>query len=118
MTDATAGPELRGEPEYWPLRTTGHVLSVLPAGSVALAAARLVVPALTSGDWPARTATDEGPVVVTSRVVLAVTVIVFLIWFRNARARAEYSSWRQRRARAWVFRGWIIPPATCGFRSS
>lgn len=109
MTDAMADAGLRAEPDLRAIRTKGGILTVLWAGSIALAGARLVVPALTSGDTAERTAMDERPVVVASRLVLAITIIVFLIWFHNARVNADYSGWRQRRAWAWTFWGWIIP---------
>jgi len=35
--------------------------------------------------------------------------IVFVGWLHRARINAEYSSFRQRRARAWTFWGWIVP---------
>jgi hypothetical protein len=109
MTGAMADAELSEEHGLLPIRTKGAILTVLLAGSIALAGARLIVPALTRGDAPMQTAMDERPVVVASRVVLALKVIAFLLWFHNARTNAEYSSWRQRRAGAWVFWGWIIP---------
>jgi hypothetical protein len=37
--------------------------------------------------------------------------LLFLVWFHRARINAEQSGWRQRRARAWTFWGWIIPIA-------
>lgn len=34
---------------------------------------------------------------------------MFVVWFRRARINAEHRGWRQRRARAWTFWGWVIP---------
>jgi Domain of unknown function (DUF4328) len=74
------------------------------------AAARLAVPPwLSRSEPPSHVALDVKPMVVLSRVAFAATVVVFLIWFFLARTQAEQSGWRQRRARAWTFWGWIIP---------
>ena len=109
MTDIVGGS--RGELEFLPLRALGHVLTVLVAGEIALAAARLIVPLLDEGAPAGRAEMDVKPEVVLSRVVLVTSVILFLVWFRRARINAERSGWRQRRARAWVFWGWVIPIA-------
>jgi fumarate reductase subunit D len=42
-------------------------------------------------------------------IVMLVAGIVFVVWLHRARINAEYSSFRQRRARAWTFWGWIVP---------
>jgi hypothetical protein len=76
------------------------------------AAARLGVPPLLSGhetSW--QVAINLKPIVVLSRILFAATVVLFLIWFFDARVSAESSGWEQRRARAWTFWGWLIPIA-------
>ena len=107
MTDVTGGGAAEGPvpaaqaqaaQEFLPLRLLAHVLVVLLAGGIALDAAILVLPL-----------PDTNPLVVLSRVVLAATAILFLVWFNRARINAERSSWPQRRARAWAFWGWLIP---------
>jgi hypothetical protein len=116
MTDVTGGgaaqdpvpaAHAQAAREFLPLRLLAHVLVVLLAAGIALDAAILVLPKFTRGSTQA--GTDTEPLVVLSRVVLAATAILFLAWFRRARINAERSGWRQRRARAWVILGWIIP---------
>jgi hypothetical protein len=115
-------PEL-GRPYSAPMTSTkasdaagrkivAHVLTALLVADIAGAAARLAVPALLGRtDNEFQVAMDVKPIVVLSRIVFAATVVVFLIWFFDARVDAEGSGWRQRRARAWAFWGWIIPIA-------
>ncbi len=91
------------------LRPMGYLLSVLLISLIALSGARLVMPVLNADDTAIQLTTTMKPVVVLSRIVLVVTVVVFLMWFRRARASADSSGWRQRRARGWTFWGWIIP---------
>lgn len=98
--------------EFLPLRGLAGVLIVLLAASVVLAAARLAAPLAYPSDSATRLEIDLRPLVVTSRVSMAATEIVFLIWFHRARINAERFDWRQRRARAWTFWGWIIPLAS------
>lgn len=95
--------------EFLPLRGLGAVLIVLLAGSVALAAVALAVPSahMNAPVWQIDNAVRT--LVVSSRVIAAATVIAFLIWFHRARINAERLGWRQRRARAWTFWGWIVP---------
>lgn len=97
--------------EFLPLQALGHVLTALVAGEIALATARLIVPLLDEGAPSWRADIHVKPEVVLSRVVLVTSVILFLVWFRRARINAEHCGWRQRRARAWVFWGWVIPIA-------
>jgi len=101
-----------GPGEFLPLRGLAVVLTVLLAGSVAVAAATLVLPLahLNAPAW--QIAIYVRGLVVSSRVGMAAAVIVFLIWFHRARINAERHGWRQRRARAWTFWGWIIPIAS------
>lgn len=95
--------------DFLPLRGIARVVIVLLAASVALAAARLAAPLAYPAASAARLEIDLRPLVVISRVTMVVTVIAFLIWFHRARINAERFDWRQRRARAWTFWGWIIP---------
>jgi Domain of unknown function (DUF4328) len=111
MTDTVGGGRVELDQEFLPLKMLAHVLTAVLATEIVLAAARLVVPLLARGDSPGQAGTAGTPVVVLSRVGLVATVILFLVWFRRARINAERSSWRQRRARAWAFWGWVIPIA-------
>src|SRR5262245_13161661 len=85
------------------LRARGDALVVLLAGVVAAAAGRLVVPMFDRGDPAYGVDMDVRPFVVVSRVLIAVTGLAFLIWFRRARINAEGRGWHQRFARAWTF---------------
>lgn len=118
MTDVTGGgaaedpvpaAQAPAAQEFLPLRLLAHVLVVLLAGGIALDTAILVLPTFTRGHTQTQADMDLKPLVVLSRVVLAATAILFVVWFRRARVNAERSTWRQRRARAWVILGWIIP---------
>ncbi len=111
MTDNVGEGTVELDREFLPLKLLGHVLTALVASEIALATARLVVPLLDRGDTPFQAEIDIKPVVVLPRVAFPMTVILFLIWFRRARINAERCGWRQRRARAWVFWGWVIPIA-------
>lgn len=106
MTDVTGDGAVQLDQEFLPLRALAYVLTTLLASGVVLAVATLVVPLYLSG-YPGRHA--ENTVTDLARAGLAATVILFLVWFRRARINAERSSWRQRRARAWAFWGWLIP---------
>jgi len=81
----------------------------LLAGTVVATAARLVVPML-DRDAPAFSAQmDVKPFVVASRILIVVTGLAFLAWFRGARINAEGRGWHQRFARSWTLWGWIVP---------
>ena len=97
--------------EVLPLRLLAGILTGLLVGTIALTAARLAAPLVVHGGPAWEISIDIGPLVVLSRVSMAATAIVFLIWFRRARINAEHLGWRQRRARAWTFWGWVIPIA-------
>lgn len=106
MTDVTGDRAVQLDQEFLPLRALAYVLITLLASGVVLAVAVLVLRLYISG-YLGRQA--ESVSTVLSRAELAATVILFLVWFRRARINAERSSWRQRRARAWAFWGWLIP---------
>lgn len=92
-----------------PLRARGDALIVLLAGTVVATAARLVVPML-DRDAPAFSVQmDVRPFVVASRILIGVTGLAFLAWFRRARINAEGRGWHQRFARGWTLWGWIVP---------
>jgi hypothetical protein len=97
---------------FQPLQALGHVVAVLVACVVAVAAARLIVVQLTHGETAAQATVSARPVVIASHLVFLATALVFVAWLRQARLNAERSDWRQRRARAWAFWGWIIPIAS------
>lgn len=109
MTDTIGSGAVELDQEFLPLRLLGHLAAAVLASLIVLAAARLVAPGFTRGDLPIQAAAEIGPVMVLSRIALVATIILFLIWFRRARINAERATWRQRRARAWVFWGWVIP---------
>ena len=111
MAGTMGGGRAELDQEFLPLKMLAHVLTAVLATEVVLAAARLAVPLLARGGSPGQAGTDATPVVLLSRAGLVATVILFLVWFRRARINAERSSWRQRRARAWAFWGWVIPIA-------
>lgn len=96
---------------FRPLRARGDVLVVLLAGTLLASAARLVVAALDQGAPASRLLMDERPFVVASRVLIAITVPAFLVWFRRARINAGDRGWHQRFSRGWTFWGWIVPVA-------
>jgi hypothetical protein len=96
---------------FLPLRLLAGILIGLLSSTIALTAARLAAPLVVYGGPAWKIAMDIEPIVVLSRVSLAATAIVFLIWFRRARVNAERLAWRQRRARSWAFWGWVVPIA-------
>jgi Domain of unknown function (DUF4328) len=106
--DPVPAAQAQAAQEFLPLRPLAHVLTVLLAGGIALDTAILVLPMFSQGTQ-SQAEMDDKPLVVLSRVVLAATGILFLVWLHRARINAERSSWRQRHARAWVILGWIIP---------
>jgi hypothetical protein len=97
--------------EFLPLRGLAYALTAGLASTIALAAARVAVTRLYSGDRPGQIELDIRPLAVLARITMAATILLFLIWFHRARMNAERSSWRQRRARAWTFWGWLVPIA-------
>lgn len=93
-------------------RMAAHVLTGLLIADIVGAATRLTVPSILSrNDTPIQVEMDLKPIVVLSRIVFAATVVVFLVWFLDPRLSAEQSTWPQRRARSWVFWGWVVPIA-------
>jgi hypothetical protein len=97
--------------EFLPLRGLAYTLTAVLASTIALAAARLAAPRLYPGDRSWEIELDIRPLVVLSRLAMAATILLFLIWFHRARMNAERHNWRQRRARAWTFWGWLVPIA-------
>jgi hypothetical protein len=104
-TSPRGGPQ----PEFLLLHGLGNVLSAGLAVVVAAIVARLVIQLLHLGsvhwqrnfiDFHLDKATD---------ITIFFLGIVFVVWFRRARINAEHRGWRQRRARSWTFRGWIVP---------
>jgi hypothetical protein len=99
-------------PDAWsaPSRLLAYALTGLLMADVVGAAARLGLTPLPSGhetSWHA--AIHLKPIVVLSWILFAATVVLFLLWFFDARVSAESSGWRQRHARGSVLWGWLIP---------
>jgi Domain of unknown function (DUF4328) len=112
ITSRATGSVTDSQPhEFLPLRMLAITLAALMASTIALAAARLAAPVFDPSDSPWQMEIDIRPLVVLSRVTVTATVLLFLIWFHRARMNAERHSWRQRRARAWTFWGWLVPIA-------
>lgn len=105
--DAAEVCERRDEPSAF----LAHVLTGLLLSDLAVAAAWLLVPMASRSDIPFELELDLKPVLVLWRLAFLATVVVFLVWFYEARVSAERSGWPQRRARGWTFWGWVIPIA-------
>jgi len=114
---AAAGPSGPAE-EFLPLRALAGILTVLLAvvvtASLTLLGIRLTGPGTSrwQGGYLVRQAGK------TADIVIVVLGILFVVWFRRARINAEHRGWRQRRARAWTFWGWLVPIANLWIRSS
>jgi len=87
----------------------GDALIVLVACTLVATAARLVVPILHQGSSAFSVQMDVKPFVTASRILIVVTGLVFLAWFRRARINAGGGSYYQRFAPGWTFWGWIVP---------
>jgi Domain of unknown function (DUF4328) len=112
VTDADLCDPTRPDRGSAPSRLLANALTGLLIADVIGAAMRLgLPPLLSSHEKYMQVAINLKPIVVLSRILLATTVALFLIWFYDARVRAESSSWMPRRARAWAFWGWLIPIA-------
>jgi hypothetical protein len=94
-----------------PAAVLTHALTSLLITDVAIAATGLIVPMISHDDYSFQLEMELKPVVILWRIALAITVVVFLIWFYRARISAERSDWPQRRARGWAFWGWVVPIA-------
>ncbi len=97
--------------EHRPLRGIGNAVLVLLALELAVLAARLGVQLLPGLPWLPLSWHLINRLDSTGNTLTLVTGIVFVMWFGRARINAEASGWRQRRARAWTFWGWIVPLA-------
>ncbi len=104
-----AGSEGGPLPEFLPLQPLGNLLTVALAVVVAVIAARLFVELLALGGTHWRRSFITSPLDKTADITIFVLGIAFVVWFHRARVNAEHSGWRQRRARAWTFWGWVIP---------
>lgn len=104
-------------PNWLPLRTLANALTLLLGLAVAALAARLIIdlswPAGSGTSWR-RTELIDG-VDKVADVTMFVLAIVFVAWFHRARVNAEFHDYRQRRARAWTFWGWIVPVVSLWF---
>ena len=94
--------------EHRPLRGHGNAVIVLLSFQLTLLAARLGVRYL---PLPWHLLWLIGRLDRYANYLTLVTGIVFVMWFYRARVNAEASGWRQRRARAWAFWGWLAPVA-------
>jgi hypothetical protein len=112
MTDTCGVHAVQADLRSTTSKIVAHALTGLLIADISGAAARLAMPPLLSTrDNAFQIATDVKPIVVLSRIAFASTVVVFLLWFFDARVNAELSDWKQRRARSWAFWAWIIPVA-------
>lgn len=92
--------------EFLPLRGLARALIILLASTVVLVGVTVAIGESHAGQHAAMHAR---PLVVISGISMTVTSILVLVWLRRARINAERFDWRQRRARAWIFWGWLIP---------
>jgi Domain of unknown function (DUF4328) len=108
-----SGAELRRDaapqPEFRPLQPLGNLLIVALALVVAAIAVRLAIELLGLGSAHWRHSFIASPLDKTADIMIFGLGIAFVVWFHRARVNAENSGWRQRRARAWTFWGWIVP---------
>jgi hypothetical protein len=95
--------------EFLPLRGLANVLAGLLAIVVAAIAARLAVQLLSLGTAHWRRSLIDSRLDKAADVTILGLSILFVVWFRRARINAERHAYRQRRARAWAFWGWIVP---------
>ncbi len=91
-------------PEFLPLRGLANILTVLLTVVVAFIWVRLAIQLLSPGSVHYFTDLDKA-----ADVTIAGLSILFVVWFYRARINAERHGYRQRRARAWAFWGWIVP---------
>ena len=103
-TDATSDAP---EPGFLPLRGLANILTVLLAVVVAFLWARLAIQLLSPASAHWRDFTDF--LDVTDDITIFGLSILFVVWFYRARINAERHGYRQRRARAWAFWGWVVP---------
>lgn len=96
-------------------RAGGNILTVLLAVVVAAVAARLVIELADLGSAHWRRGFVDLRFDKAAGITIFVTGIVFLVWFRRARIKAEQRGCRQRRARGWAFWGWIVPVVSWWF---
>jgi hypothetical protein len=98
-----------GQPRrFMPLKGLANILTALLASDLVLTAVELVQ-AHAAGDQPWEVQIDSRPWVVGSRIAVAATGILFLIWFRRAKINAEHFDSQRRYGRGWAFWGWIVP---------
>ena len=110
VADQTIGQDAENRQHLFrPLRVHGDALIVLVVCTLVATAARLVVPILHQGSSAFSVQMDVKPFVTASRILIVVTGLVFLAWFRRARINAGGGSYYQRFAPGWTFWGWIVP---------
>jgi len=93
-------------PGFLPLRGLADILAVLLAVVVAFICVRLAIQLLSPGS--VHYFTDDRLDKAADATMLGLSIL-FVVWFYRARINAERHGYRQRRARAWAFWGWIVP---------
>jgi hypothetical protein len=102
-------------PEFLPLRALANILTLLLAVVVAVIAARLAIQLLSLGSAHWRQSLIDFWLDKIADITIFGLSILFVVWFRRARINAERHGYRQRRARAWTFWGWIVPIVSIWF---
>lgn len=110
-TAARRGPDL----VFLPLRGLANVLTVLLAVVVSAIVVRLAIELFDLGTSHWRQGFIGLRLDKAADLTIFVLGIVFTVWFRRARINAERQGWKQRRARAWAFWGWVIPVVNLWF---
>jgi len=80
-------------------------------------AARLAIELLSLGSAHWRHSLIDLQLDQAADTTIFVLSVLFVVWFRRARNKAERHGYRQRRARGRAFWGWIVPIVNSGFRS-
>jgi hypothetical protein len=104
-----AGPGGGPPADFLPLQPLGNLLIGALALVVALIVARLCIELLGLGSAAWRRGFITSPLDKAGDITIFFLGIGFVVWFHRARVNAEHRGWRQRRARAWTFWGWVIP---------
>jgi hypothetical protein len=96
-------------PGFLPLRGLANILTILLAVVITAIAARLAIQLVSLGSAHWRHSLIDFRLDKATDITIFGLSILFVVWFRRARINAERQGYRQRRARGWVFWGWIVP---------